>query len=166
MAREQVVQAGQHDVVGFFFGAQVSAQGRTGPADGPGLGQQRVLERGEIAEAHELGAPLDRLGHGLVRQARQQAGQAVAAARDQGHIGTTGRRAGDGGQAGVVVTGKAHVAGQGRGIDLDLVAQRLQARNATLEGGLVAHRAGGRENIDVPRAVVVAARGGIVVVLV
>ena len=155
--REHVVKAGFHDVVRQALNAKISAQRRPGPGHGAGLGQHGVLEGGEIAHADKQRAALDGAGHGGVVDVRQQPGQAVAAARDQRHIGTAGSGAVDGGQARGVVARKTGVAGQGVGVNLDLVAQRLQALDAALERGLVAYCAGGGVDVDVLGAVVVAA---------
>jgi len=58
------------------------------------------------------------------------------------------------------------VAGQRIGIDLDLVPHGTQPGHAPAEGGFVAHRARGREDVDVLGAVVVAAGGVVVIVVV
>ena len=80
MAGQQVIEAGFHDVVGLTLHPEVGAQGRPGPGGGAGLGQQCRLKGGEVADPHELGAPLHRLGDVLVGQAGQQAGQSIPTA--------------------------------------------------------------------------------------
>ena len=92
---------------------------------------------------------LDRFGHLLVGDARQDAREAVAAARDQRHVGAAGRRAVNSGQARGVVAGKTHVNGERRLVDLDLMAQRREPLHTAPERRLVAHRAGGGKNVDV-----------------
>jgi hypothetical protein len=77
-----------------------------GPGHAARFGQHRVLERREIAQADELRAAVDRLGDRLVRELRQQAREAVAAARDDGDVGAAGGRALDRRDAGVVVAGE------------------------------------------------------------
>ena len=179
LAAEQVVEAVQHDVVHAALvvgAAEVVHQQRAGPCGGAGLGQQGQRQRREVAQAHEARAACDGLGHGLVLDARQDAREAVAAARGQRQVGTAGRRTLDGRQARGVVACKALVAAQCIGIDLHLMAHGLQAAHAALEAGLVAHGTGGRVDIDVARTLVMrmaaaAAVGGmhmamIVVVLV
>ncbi len=59
----------------------------------------------------------------------------------------------DGGQARGIVAGKARVGGERVGVHLHLVAHGLQAGNAALERGLVAHRARRGVDVDVPGAV-------------
>ena len=164
-AREQVVEAVEHDVVGFLGRAEIGAQGRAGPADAADARQQRALERSEVAQANELGAALDGLGHGRVVDLRQQPAQAVAAARNQRHVGAAGSRAVDGGQPRGVVAREARGARQCVGIDFDIMAQRAQARDAALERRLVVDRARRRVEIDTARTGGVTAAGAIGVML-
>ena len=165
MAGEQVVEAGLHDVVGPALHAKISAQRGAGPGDGTGLREHGVLESGEVADAHELHAIFNGARHGCVVDAGQDAREAVAAARDQRHVGAAGGRAVDGGQACGIVAGKAGVHSERIGVDLDLVPQGLQTLHAPAKGRLVTHRAGRRIDVDVLGAVVVAAaaRGMVVI---
>ena len=121
MPGQQVVKTGFHDVVGHTFHAKVRAQRGAGPGDGAGLGQHRVLEGGEVADTHKFHAFFHRIGHGFVRQLGQQACEAIPPARDQRHMGTTGGRAANGGDAGGVVPGKPQMAGQCGFVHLHLV---------------------------------------------
>jgi hypothetical protein len=166
VAGQQVVKAGFHDVVGLARHTKVSPQRWPRPGGGPRLGQHGQLEGGEIAHAHKVHALFNRLGHRLVADARQDAREAIAPARDQRHIGTTSSGAVDGRQPCLVVARKTRVGGQRIGIHLDLVAQGLEPCNAALEGRLVAHGTGGRVDVDVLGTVVVVALRMVVIVVV
>ena len=58
-------------------------------------------------------------------------------------------RAANGRDAGGIVAGKTHLAGQGGLVHLDLVAQSLQATDAAAKGRFVTHCTGGRKNVNV-----------------
>ncbi|MNZ55428.1 hypothetical protein D3C78_733550 [compost metagenome] len=152
MARQQVFEAVEHDVVRALGRAEVGRERRAGPAARARARQQRALEGREVAETDEFRAALHGLGHGRVIDLRQQPAQAVAAARDQRHIGAAGGRAVDGRQARGIVARKAHMGGQRVGVDFDFMAQGLEPRNAALERRLVAHGARRRVDVDVARA--------------
>ncbi len=143
MAGEQVVKAGFHDVIGALLHAKIGAQRRAGPGHGTGLRQHGALQRGEVADADELRAVAYRARYGGAVDAGQDAGEAVAPARDQGHVGATGGRTVDGSQARGVVACKAGVLGQGVGVDFHLVPQGLQAFDTPAKGRLVTYGAGG-----------------------
>ena len=164
MARQQVIKAGQHDVVGLALDTKVADQPGARPGHRARLRQHGTLERREIAQAHKLHAAIDGLGHGLVADAREDAREAISPSRDQRHVGPAGRCAVNGGKARGVITGKARVHGLGIGVHFHLVAHGLQARNAALERGLVADGASGRVDVDVLGAVVVFAVRRVVVV--
>jgi len=132
LSTEQVIEAGLHDVVRLVC-AEIFSQGRTGPGDGPCLGQQSALKRREVAQADKARSVFNRPGQGAVGQIRQDAGQSVAAARDERHIGAAGRRPANGGQPDGVIACKTHVTGQRRLIDLHFMAQLLQAPQAATE---------------------------------
>ena len=149
LAADEVVETRFHDVIGRVLGAKVFAQCRPGPADGTGLGQQRALQGGEVAQAHELRAFGNGLGDLFVGQVRQDAREPVAAARDQRNVGAAGGGPAHGSDAGAVVARETHVAGQRRLVDFHLVPQLLQALDATSKGGFVAHGAGGGIDVDV-----------------
>lgn len=64
MAVEQVFKAVEHDVVNAVFLPKIGNQRRARPAHRTRLGQQGVLESGEVAQAHKVGALLNGFGHG------------------------------------------------------------------------------------------------------
>ena len=77
-----------------------------------------VLADGRVFEGVGVGG----LGE-VFWQGGQDAREAVAAARNEGNVGAAGGGAGDRGHAGGVIAGESHVAAQGIGVDLDVVAQ-------------------------------------------
>ena len=129
-------------------GAKALTQRRSGPGDRGVPRQQAELQRGEVAEAHPVGAALRRARNRAPGQVGQQAAQAIAAAADQRHVGAAGGRAADGRQTRGVVAGKALPAEQRRRVHFDVVAERLQPSNTAAEGRAVAHGAGRRIDVD------------------
>ena len=159
----QIVKTGFHDVVGykrwgcdlyaastgFAAYAKTFAQGRPSPSDAPGLCQNGTLKSREIADANEAQALIDRLGHGFVANAGQNAAQAIATARDQRDIGSTGTSPVNGRQPGLVVPGKAQMTGQRGLVNFNLMTQGFKPRHAAFESRLVAYGARRRIDIDV-----------------
>src|SRR5205814_3227821 len=91
----QVFETRERDLVGLALTAEVLAERRALPCRAAGFREQRELERREVAVTDEPQAAVDRLRDALVVDARKDAREPVAAARDQGDVGVAGRRAMD-----------------------------------------------------------------------
>jgi hypothetical protein len=148
---QQVVETGEHDLVGLPCHAKVRRERRAGPAHGTGLREQRALQGREVAHANEARTARHGLRHFGVADAVQDAREAIATAGDQGQVGAAGRSAVQCSQARGVVAGKARVARERIGIDLDLVAECAQARDAAPKCRFVDHSARRGIDIDVAR---------------
>src|SRR5690606_6035247 len=110
-------------------------------------------------------AALDRFADGLVGQLRQDAGEAVATARYERHLGTTGRRPADRRQPGGIVTGKTHVRSERGFVDFNFMTKALQTSNTAPKSRLVAHGTGRRVYVDMAHECVVSDRlkGGVII---
>jgi hypothetical protein len=149
LLQQQIVKAGFLDLINAVWRAKVFAKRRALPGNGAGFGHNRQLKRGEIANAHKLGARLNGLGNFRIRQRGQKPREPITAARDHGHIGAAGGCSANGCQPGDIVARKAQMAAQRIRIHLHLVPQRAQVLKPAFESRLVVHRARRQKNVNV-----------------
>ena len=106
------------------------------------------MQGGKVAQTHELRAFFNGFGDFFVRQLRQDARQAIAAAGQQGDVCAAFCRTRNGCDACGIVAREALLGGERIGIDLYRVAALLQAFDGTAKACKIAHCARWRINVD------------------
>mmetsp|Transcript_1646 Transcript_1646/g.4711 ORF Transcript_1646/g.4711 Transcript_1646/m.4711 type:complete len:354 (+) Transcript_1646:610-1671(+) len=148
-AAHRLDKAIARDLVDAAFGlaaAEVIAGQRARPhRQALAMGDQSVLQRGQVAVADPARAVFDAVPDAAPVDLVEQPGQAIAAARRQSHRRCRVRDAMQGGEPGRVVAAKALMLGQRVRVDRDVKAELAQPLGGALEFVGRGQHAGGRE---------------------